>query len=53
MKIKSIKTTKTARYILSGEPSKDIKHLWIVCHGHGQSALGFLNWFKPIFSKET
>ena len=53
MKIKSIKTTKTARYILSGEPSKDINHLWIVCHGYGQSALGFLNWFKPIFSKET
>ena len=53
MKIKSIKTTKTARYILSGEPSKDIKHLWIVCHGYGQSALGFLNWFKPIFSEET
>ena len=53
MKIKSIKTTKTARYILSVEPSKDIKHLWIVCHGYGQSALGFLNWFKPIFSKET
>ena len=53
MKIKSIKTTKTARYILSVEPSKDIKHLWIVCHGYGQSALGFLNWFKPIFSEET
>ncbi|MDG2344020.1 MAG: hypothetical protein P8L23_05530 [Flavobacteriales bacterium] len=53
MKIKSIKTTKTARYILSGEPSKNIKHLWIVCHGYGQSALGFLNWFKPIFCEET
>tara|TARA_B100001996_G_scaffold357141_1_gene320909 strand:+ start:568 stop:1209 length:642 start_codon:yes stop_codon:yes gene_type:complete len=53
MKIKSIQTTKTARYILSGEPSKNIKHLWIVCHGYGQSALGFLNWFKPIFCEET
>ena len=53
MKIKSIKTTKTARYILSREPSKNIKYLWIVCHGYGQSAMGFLNWFKPIFSEDT
>jgi predicted esterase len=53
MKIKSIQTSRTARYILSTEPSEEIKNLWIVCHGYGQSALGFLNYFKPIFSKET
>ncbi len=53
MKIKSIQTSKTARYILSTEPSKEIKHIWIVCHGYGQSAVGFLNWFKPIFCEDT
>ena len=53
MKIKSIQVKKKARYILSNEPSKKIKNIWLVCHGYGQSAIGFLNWFKPIFSDDT
>jgi len=53
MKIKSIQVSRTARYVLSSEPSKEVKNLWIVCHGYGQTATGFLNSFKSIFSKET
>lgn len=53
MKIKSITVSKTARYILSAEPSKEVKNLWIVCHGYGQTVTGFMNSFKSIFSRET
>ena len=53
MQIKSIQTTKTARYILSDDISKKTKNVWIICHGYGQSAAGFLKWFIPIFNDET
>jgi predicted esterase len=53
MKVKTIQVLKTARYVLSAEPSKEVKNLWIVCHGYGQTATGFLNSFKSIFSKDT
>ena len=53
MKVKSIQVSKTARYVLSDEPSKEVRNLWIVCHGYGQTATGFMNSFKSIFSKDT
>ncbi len=53
MKIKSIQVSRSARYVLSSEPSEEVKNLWIVCHGYGQTAIGFLNSFKSIFTKDT
>ena len=53
IKIKSIQTSKTARYVLSNNPSNKIKNVWIICHGYGQTSIGFLKWFNPIFSEDT
>ena len=49
----NISTTKNARYFLSQVPHSQIDEVWIVLHGYGQLANSFLNWFKPVFSKNT
>ena len=48
---RNISTTKKARYFLSQEPHCEIDEIWIVLHGYGQLANSFLDWFKPVFSK--
>ncbi len=47
----NISTSKKARYFLSQHPHSEIDQVWIVLHGYGQLANSFLNWFKPVFSK--
>lgn len=38
----------TGRYHLQGTPGPDIKHLWLVCHGHGHLAQYFIKKFAPL-----
>ncbi|MCC9136222.1 alpha/beta hydrolase [Pontibacter silvestris] len=45
--------SRTARYYTQGTPSKQIKHLWIVCHGYGQLARYFLRQFSVLENKDT
>ena len=48
-----ILVTKKASYYSSQKPSKSINQVWIICHGYGQLAEYFLEWFKPVFSEKT
>ena len=43
-----IEVTRTARYHVLGEPSKDIDDVWFVCHGYGQLAADFIKEFESI-----
>ena len=45
-------TEKTARYFLSGQPGKEIRHIFIVCHGYSMLANEFLENFKPLFRND-
>jgi predicted esterase len=48
--IHKIKTTKTARYFMSGSITNNTKQVWIVLHGYGMNPGIFLQKFKPLFS---
>ena len=48
-----ILVTKKASYYSSQKPSKSINQVWIICHGYGQLAEYFLEWFRPVFSEKT
>jgi len=53
IKEKHIQTTKTARYYTLGNPSKSIKKVWFIFHGHGQLASEFLKDFEIITDDKT
>ncbi len=44
---------KTARFFTSGIISKEIKTVWIVCHGYAQLAGEFIKEFESLYSPET
>lgn len=44
---------RTAHYYTLGTPSKNIKRLWIVCHGYGQLASGFVRRFEGLNDGQT
>lgn len=44
----SLITPRTAHYYTLGAISPAVTDLWIVCHGYGQSARGFLKSFRPL-----
>ncbi len=46
------KIEKTAYYSTLGKASKNVKYLWIVCHGYGQLASRIVNKFTSIHSEE-
>jgi predicted esterase len=46
--VKSIKIQKTARYAISGDISKPVKHVWIICHGYGHLASYFIKKFDCL-----
>ena len=48
-----ITVPKTARYYTLGNPGKQIKKLWVVCHGYGQAANRFIRKFDAVFDDET
>ncbi|MDG2370111.1 MAG: hypothetical protein P8M12_05670 [Flavobacteriales bacterium] len=48
-----ILVTKKASYYSSQKPSQSINQVWIICHGYGQLAEYFLEWFTPVFSEKT
>ena len=43
-----IATTRTARYYILGEPSREVNDVWFVCHGYGQLAVDFIKEFEGI-----
>ena len=53
MKQVDIKIEKTARYFVLGTPSDKITDVWFVCHGYGQLAKYFIQWFEPILNENT
>ncbi len=40
--------SRTARYFTLGEPTDEVRELWIVCHGYGQLANRFIRHFESI-----
>jgi predicted esterase len=48
MKHLTLKIESTANYYTLGEPSPNVKQLWIVCHGYAQTADEFLTNFKDL-----
>ena len=47
-----IEVRRTARYFLTGEPSRSIRDVWFVCHGYGQLASDFIGEFDCIASPD-
>lgn len=47
-----IEVSRTARYFLTGDPSRSIRDVWFVCHGYGQLASDFVKEFDCIASPE-
>ncbi len=45
-----IRTTRTARFSVSGAVSAEITDVWFVCHGYGQLASEFISEFDCIVS---
>lgn len=43
-----LKVSRTARYLIIGEPSREITDVWFVCHGYGQLASDFITEFEVI-----
>lgn len=37
-----------ARYRMAGKPGKHIRHLWLICHGHGHLAEYFIKQFDCL-----
>ena len=48
-----LKVERTAHYYTIGRPTIKTRYLWIVCHGYGQSAKGFLKSFTPIEAEDN
>lgn len=48
MKHATIEVPHTAHYYQLGEPSANIRQLWLVCHGYAQLADEFLENFRPL-----
>lgn len=48
MQQKNIIIPKTARYFILGDPTKEIEHVWIVCHGYAQLANYFIRNFECL-----
>lgn len=48
-----IQIERTAHYYTLGEPGPHIRQLWIVCHGYGQLADGFLKDFEQLNTGHT
>ncbi|MEO1260523.1 MAG: phospholipase [Bacteroidota bacterium] len=44
---------RTAHYYTIGEPSKEVKRLWLVCHGYGQLASKFIRRFEALDDGKT
>lgn len=44
---------RTAHYYTLGEPTKNTRRLWIVCHGYGQLARTFLRRFAGLDDGQT
>ena len=53
MKTHTITVPKTAHYYSIGNPSKNIKQLWIACHGYGQLAKKFIYKFENFDDGKT
>ncbi len=53
MKENKLIVPRTARYYTLGTPGKQVKDLWIVCHGYGQLARYFLRHFQVLEDEET
>ena len=47
-----IEVRRTARYYTIGEPTKETRDVWIVCHGYGQLARLFVREFADVASAE-
>lgn len=47
-----IRTTKTARFSVSGVESPEITDVWFVCHGYGQLASDFIKEFDCVASPQ-
>jgi predicted esterase len=48
MRIKNLIVSKTARYFILGEASKNTQQVWFVCHGYGHLANEFLTSFNVL-----
>jgi len=44
---------RTAHYYTLGQPSKQVKRFWIVCHGYGQLARTFIRRFEGLDDGKT
>ncbi len=50
MKVQKLKTLRTAHVYEHGDWNKDVKHLWIVAHGYGQTAERIIKKFDVLGS---
>ena len=48
MQLHYLEVSKTARYAVLGELSTHTRHVWFVCHGYGQLAAPFIEYFHPL-----
>ncbi|HWB63029.1 MAG TPA: hypothetical protein VG603_05925 [Chitinophagales bacterium] len=48
-----ISINKTARYYTLGQLTENTKNVWLVIHGFGQNAAGFLNAFMPLANADS
>lgn len=53
MKSHTILFEKTARYFTLGEPNKQVKYFWMVCHGYGQLASKIIYKFDDLDFSEN
>lgn len=49
----TISITKTAHYYTVGNPGKQVRQCWIVCHGYGQLAKFFIRKFDVLTSEDV
>ncbi len=52
-KPRKITIPRTAHYYTIGEPSKQIRRFWLVCHGYGQLASTFIRRFDGLNDGKT
>lgn len=48
----SLQVHRTARYYTLGELNLNTKHVWLVLHGFGMTAKGFLKMFEPLANED-
>ena len=48
MEERSIRVSRTARFVTLGEPGPKLSELWMVCHGYGQLARRFAEDFEGL-----